>query len=135
MRGILKQTALFLFLSLFLTACFHEEEPKIPTPNGGGSAIPSAPSGVNASAGNQQVTISWSAVSGATSYNIYWATAPGVTKSSTKITGVASPSTHGGLANGTTYYYVVTAVNSGGTESAVSSEVFATPTLAPPPPP
>lgn len=101
---------------------------------GGGSSVVTAPTGVGTSAGNGQITISWTAVSGATSYNIYWALSPGVSRASTKISGVTSPYVHGSLANGTTYYYVVTAVNSGG-ESAVSSEVFDTPTLAPPPPP
>ncbi len=40
----------------------------------------SAPTGVNATAGDGQVTISWNSVSGATSYNIYWATWSGVSK-------------------------------------------------------
>lgn len=39
---------------------------------------PSAPTGVTATAGNAQVTISWSSVSGAT-YNLYWSTTTGVT--------------------------------------------------------
>ena len=104
---------------------------------GGGTtvSVPSAPGGVSASAGNTQVTISWSSVSDATSYNIYWATTSGVTKSTgTKISGVTSSYTHTSLTNGTTYYYVVTAANSAG-ESSESSEVSATPTLTPPPPP
>jgi len=76
------------------------------------------------------VSISWSSVSGATSYNIYWSTTSGVTKTTgTKITGGTSPYTHTGLTNGTTYYYVVTAVNSYG-ESSESSQVTGTPTTA-----
>ena len=98
----------------------------------GGSA-PSAPTGVTATAGNGQVTISWSAVSDATLYNIYWSTTSGVTKTTgTKLTGAASPYTHSGLTNGTTYYYVVTATNSYG-ESNESSEVSET-LIAPAPP-
>jgi alpha-tubulin suppressor-like RCC1 family protein/fibronectin type 3 domain-containing protein len=93
---------------------------------------PGAPTGVSATAGNGQVTISWSAVSGATSYNLYWSTVTGVTKASgTKIAGVSSPYTHTGLANGTAYYYVVTAVNAGG-ESAESAQVGATPQVTAP---
>ena len=88
---------------------------------------PIAPTGVTATAGDGQATISWNAVSGATSYNIYWSTTSGVTKSTgTKISNVTSPYAHTGRANGTTYYYVVTAVNSAG-ESAESSQVSATP--------
>ena len=90
-----------------------------------------APTGVSATAGNKQVTISWSSVSGATSYNIYWSTTSGVTKTTgTKITGTTTTSyTHTGRTNDTTYYYVVTAVNSY-RESSESSQVSATPTNA-----
>ena len=91
-----------------------------------GSA-PSAPTGVTATAGNGQVNISWTSVSDATSYNIYWSTSTGVTKTSgTKLTGGTSPYTHTGRTNGTTYYYVVTAVNSYG-ESSESSQVSGIP--------
>jgi uncharacterized delta-60 repeat protein len=88
---------------------------------------PSAPTNVSAAAGNGQVAVSWSAVTGATSYNIYWATTSGVTKSTgTKISNVTSPYLHSSLSNETTYYYVVTAVNSYG-ESSESLQANATP--------
>ena len=93
-----------------------------------------APTGVTATPGNGQVTIAWTAVADATSYNIYWSTTPGVTPANgTKITGATSPYVHPGLINGTTYYYVVTAVGGTG-ESAPSSEVSAIPSAAPAPP-
>jgi hypothetical protein len=96
------------------------------TPVSSGS-VPSAPTGVNATAGSGQVTIGWSLVSSATSYNIYWSTTSGVTKTTgTKITGATMPYTHTGLTGGTTYYYVITAVNSYG-ESGESSQVSAAP--------
>ncbi|HEY6837296.1 MAG TPA: fibronectin type III domain-containing protein [Geobacteraceae bacterium] len=92
--------------------------------------VPAAPTGVTATGGTQQVTVSWSAVSGATSYNIYWSTTSGVTKTSgTKITGATSPYLQTGLADSTAYYYIVTAVNSAG-ESAASAQATAT-TAAP----
>jgi len=99
-----------------------------------GSASLSAPAGVAATTGSGQVTISWNAVSGATSYNLYMAEQSGVTKAnySTKSggmahTGVTSPFTHTGLTMGTTYYFIVTAVDASG-ESVGSSEVYAAPT-------
>ncbi len=95
------------------------------------------PSNVTASAGNEQVEIFWDPKNGATSYNIYWSNTPGVTKATgTPIAGATSPFVHhtGTGSNGTTFYYVVTSVSRYG-ESAESTEVSATPTLAPPPPP
>ncbi len=44
------------------------------------TTAPTSPTNVSATAGDGQVTISWDSVSGATSYNIYWATWSGVSK-------------------------------------------------------
>ena len=94
--------------------------------------IPAAPAGVSASGGAAQATISWPVVSGATSYNVYYSTASGVTAASgTKITGASSPYLKTGLSAGTSYYFIVTAVNSAG-ESAASAQATAT-TNAPAP--
>jgi|GEM_PF-602849 len=92
--------------------------------------VPAAPTGVTATGGANQVTISWSPVSGADTYNIYWATASGVTVAGTKITSASRPYVQTGLAASTTYYYIVTAVNSSG-QSVASTQVSAT-TNAPP---
>lgn len=91
------------------------------------------PGNVGASAGTSDVTVTWSAVVGATSYNLYWATSPGVTKATGNLlSGATSPYVHGGLTPGTTYHYVVTSLREAieGTESV---EVSATPTGLPPP--
>ncbi len=92
---------------------------------GGGGNPPSAPTGLTATAGNQQVSLTWGAVSGASSYNVKRATANGG-----PYTTAGSPSTNSyndtAVTNGTTYYYVVSAVNSYG-ESANSSQASATP--------
>lgn len=87
----------------------------------------SASTGVIATSGNGQVTIAWTTVSSATSYNIYWSTTSGITKANgTQIPDATSPYTHTGRTNGTTYYYIVTAVNSSG-ESVESVQASATP--------
>src|SRR3989338_9962472 len=113
----------FLFLSCGDSGVGGSIDPTTTT----GSA-PSAPTGVSASPGNGQVTITWTSVSDAASYNIYSSTESGVTKTigTTKLTSDASPYKHTGLTNGTTYYYVVTAVNSFG-ESSESIQVSETP--------
>ena len=96
---------------------------------GGGPYPPSAPTGLSATAGNQQVSLTWTASSGATSYNVKRATTSGGL-----YTTVSSPTgtsqTDTGLTNGTTYYYVVSAVSSAG-ESANSSQASATPGVIP----
>jgi DNA/RNA endonuclease G (NUC1)/fibronectin type 3 domain-containing protein len=90
---------------------------------------PAAPSGLNTTAGNAHVQLTWNAVSGATSYNVKRGTTPGGPYST-----INSPGTNSyddtSVLNGTTYYYVVSAVGAGG-EGANSSEVSATPQAAP----
>jgi fibronectin type 3 domain-containing protein len=86
---------------------------------------PATPIGLAAVAGNTQVSLTWSASSGATSYHVKRSTSSGA---ETQISAPSSNSfTDTGLTNGTKYFYVVSGVNSGG-ESANSSEVNATPT-------
>lgn len=86
---------------------------------------PSAPVTVSAVTGDHQVTVDWRGTLGATSFNLYWSTTPGVTPGNgTKIENVTAPYAHTGLTNGTTYYYVVTGVGAGG-ESLASEQVSA----------
>jgi fibronectin type 3 domain-containing protein len=81
-----------------------------PTPT-----VPAAPTQVQATGGTKQVTVTWPAVSGATSYNLYWSVTAGVTKTTgEKIAGATSPTVQNGLSEATTYYYIVTAENSAG---------------------
>ncbi len=87
--------------------------------------IPSAPSGLSASAGNGQVALSWSASDRATGYRVYRSTSSGA--ESFAATAATTAFTDPGLTNSTAYYYQVTAVNSAG-ESGKSNEVKATPT-------
>jgi RHS repeat-associated protein len=99
-----------------------------------GATPPNPPQNIHAVAGDGQVTVSWDAANGATSYNVYMASESGVSKSNyttltdgMKHAGVTSPFTQTGLVNGTGYYFVVTSVNSNG-ESGESIEVSGTPT-------
>jgi hypothetical protein len=71
-----------------------------------------------------QLTLTWDAVAGASWYNLYYGTKPGVTRySKKKITKIdATSHTVTGLSPGTVYYFVVTAANAR-TESDESCEV------------
>ncbi len=88
----------------------------------------SSPAKVSAVPGWGQVSLTWSAVSGAASYNIYWSTATGVTSASGTKIAIASGTAyvHTGLVNGTAYYYIVRAVY-GSDEGASSAEAAARP--------
>jgi fibronectin type 3 domain-containing protein len=98
---------------------------------------PGAPGSVVATAGDAQVQLSWSPVTDATSYSVYWAKVAGVVPGGAGVTKVSSATTnytHTGLTNGDTYYYVVTGIGMAG-ESVPSSEKSARPLPAPPPAP
>ncbi|HSZ54098.1 MAG TPA: immunoglobulin domain-containing protein, partial [Tepidisphaeraceae bacterium] len=91
---------------------------------------PAAPNGLTAAPGDNQVSLSWSASSGATGYRIYRGTATGSETLFASPAGTGTTYVDSAAANGTTYYYEVTAVNSGG-ESPLSAEVSATPQALP----
>ena len=101
------------------------------------TTAPAAPTGLSATAGDQQVSLNWDDNSelDVAGYNIYRGTSSGsydlapinggslVTESSYNDTG---------LTNGTEYFYVVTAVDTSDNESVVSLEDSATPAGLPP---
>lgn len=91
------------------------------------SFLPPPPAGIISATGTGQVSLNWSSVPGATSYNLYYSTTPGVTKTTgTKIANVTNSYTVPSLTNGTPYYFVVTSVNANG-EGAESAMVGAVP--------
>jgi len=104
----------------------------------GDDLIPKAPTGASASAGTQQVSLSWTAVTKNTTesnisdlsgYEIYRSLSSGGTYTqinTSDVTGVTYTDT--GLTAGTIYYYKITAGDTNGNESDYSSAVSATPT-------
>nr|MBA2645451.1 fibronectin type III domain-containing protein [Pyrinomonadaceae bacterium] len=95
------------------------------------TTVPPAPTDLAASAGDAQVSLTWTASPGATSYNIKRSNAPGGPYTEIASGVAATNYTDTGLTNGTTYYYIVTAVNSVG-ESPDSNEGNATPACSSP---
>lgn len=110
-----------LDLSTIIGILVSEPEPQ-PEPT-----APLAPTGVTASAGTMRVTLSWAAVSDATSYVVKRSDASGgpYTVVASGVTGTTFADT-ANLVGGTTYYYVVAAVNAVGS-SPDSAQVSATP--------
>ncbi len=90
-------------------------------------AVPAAPGNLLASPANARITVTWSAVTGATGYNVYRSLTPGGPYGSPLATGLTTISyTDNAVANDTTYYYVATAVDGTG-EGPRSAEDPATP--------
>ncbi|MFD3260655.1 glycoside hydrolase family 6 protein [Paenibacillus lentus] len=92
--------------------------PAVPASNGGGPVdppptAPGAPTGVSATAGDGQISLSWNASQGATSYTVKRSmTSGGPYTTLATISGTSYTDT--AVTNGTTYYYVVSAANSVG---------------------
>jgi len=102
----------------------------LPRTNNPAAAIPT---GLQATAGDTTVALSWTASTGATGYYVKRGTSSGG-----PFTQVGSPSattySDTGLKNGSTYFYVVSALNGNG-ESGNSNEASATPQAPSTPPP
>ncbi|HEY1789728.1 MAG TPA: hypothetical protein VGJ73_16390, partial [Verrucomicrobiae bacterium] len=84
-----------------------------------------APAIVSIAPGTSKISLSWTAISGAVSYDIYRGTSSG--GETLLASGLTSASyVDSAVANGVTYYYEVTAVNGSSTQTADSPEVSAT---------
>lgn len=97
--------------------------------------VASLPYNLQAEASNASVTLTWSSISGASRYSVYWSFTPPVTTgSSRRVAGASTSHVHSSLANGMTYFYAVSAVDESiGYEYDLSAVVSATPQLPPPP--
>jgi hypothetical protein len=96
-------------------------------------ATPGAPTGLTATRGNAQVSLSWTAPasngSAITGYKVYRSTTTG-TETIYQTLGNVTSYIDVGLSNGTTYFYKVSALNTVG-ESVLSTEASATPATLP----
>lgn len=110
--------AVAVFAILLLAACGGSDGTTTP------GSLPLAPTGVAASCGNARITVSWTAVTGATSYSVNRSTSSGGTSTlAGTSTGISFADVTGTV--GTAYFYTVKAVNAAGT-SAASAEVSQT---------
>ncbi|MGA3343787.1 MAG: hypothetical protein ABSC76_02865 [Terracidiphilus sp.] len=93
------------------------------------SGAPAAPTGLQATPGNQQVSLNWTGSATATSYSVLRSTTTGGPYIPIGTT-TGTVFEDDAVVNNTTYYYVVAAVNSSG-QSGDSNQASATPMLSP----
>jgi hypothetical protein len=97
--------------------------------DGGGTTVPAPPTGLNATAtGANSIQVTWTASTGATSYNVY---RDGTAASNLVGTSTGTSFNDTGLSPSTTYQYWVSAVNGAG-ESAKTGPVSETTDAGPP---
>ena len=99
-----------------------------------GPSSPDAPTNVSATAGDGQVTVTWTAPtndggSAITGYSVQYSSDGGSTWQTASCSGTATSCTITGLTNGTGYIFKVAATNSLGTGSYSSNSSTATPQL------
>ena len=94
---------------------------------------PAIPSGLSAEAGSKQITLTWNAVSNATSYTVFWNTEPTQSKYNNAVASdnmtaniTTNSFVHDNLTAGQEYFYRVAAFNQAGSKG-LSTEASATP--------
>jgi hypothetical protein len=92
------------------------------------AAVPGAPTGVSASAGNASATVTWTAPTSNGGSAITGYTVLANDGTSVTVNGTATSATLNGLTNGTSYTFTVTATNSVGNGPASSPSNAVTPT-------
>ena len=91
--------------------------------------LPATPSGLNATADDARILLSWTSSSGATSYNIYRGLSAGGESATAIATGITDTTfINTSLTNGSTYFYKIDAVNANG-KSPLTTEVSSTPVI------
>jgi hypothetical protein len=129
-------TSLYRSVRLALLACTLAFAASLAFAQSGQQAVPTPPTNLAATAISGKVTLSWTRVSGATSYTVYRSRTPG---SGYAVIGtpIGSGATDTKVTTGTTYYYIVTAINAHGespktaqitTMTPIPANVPATPT-------
>lgn len=122
----LRLTITALFLAVFLAACG----------GGSGSSAPPPTGGITATAGDGQVTITWTADANVDYWLMYAATASAIDMKNPPgnhawiTSGVTSPLVITGLTNGVTYSFAMDGRISGGPGGAQTPSVSATPVAA-----
>ncbi|MGO8673121.1 MAG: malectin domain-containing carbohydrate-binding protein, partial [Capsulimonadaceae bacterium] len=100
-----------------------------PVPGNNPDLFPLAPTNLTGTSSGTTATLTWNAVAGATSYNVYRTITEGSSTANPQDTPQANVTTNSfsdtGLTTGTTYYYIVTALNSAGF-SVPTSELWLT---------
>jgi len=124
--GLTNGTTYYYVVSAVNTAGESTNSTQVSAVPAAATTAPAAPTGLTATAGSAQAVLTWTASTGATSYNVKRATTSGGPYTTVATGVVGTTYTNTGLTNGTTYYYVVSAVNSAG-ESTNSAQVSATP--------
>lgn len=116
----------------YIVTAVNASEESLPSGETGArptASPPAVPTGVAASGGDGKITVRWTAVAGARSYNVYYATVPGNAraKNGKNVSGIKTTSYQAAdVKKNTMYYYAVTAVNEAG-ESPASGETGAMP--------
>ena len=88
-----------------------------------------APTGLTATPGDKTVLLTWTAVPGAATYNVYRGTAANGEATTPVASSLAAPTfTNTGLTNGTAYFFKVAAVSAAASVGNKSNEVSVTPT-------
>jgi fibronectin type 3 domain-containing protein len=124
--GVSNGTKYFYVVSAVSSAAESANSKEVSATPVAPATAPATPTGLTATGGNAQVSLTWNASSGATGYHVKRATTTGGPFTTTLASPTAANYADTTVANGTTYFYVVSAVNAAG-ESANSAQAPATP--------